>query len=151
MALSLHSEPWDAHRTKDCTLENNKVDQPATIYGPFLYGGRENLCDSLREKARGYCYLSNRDDISHQALSMLPVSNHDILSSWRVHIGQESHSLRSTLLRRHKAHMRQCPLVQPANQVAGIREVRKMRGSSGIVPCPLRQTELFLPGKGTKW
>ena len=60
--------------------------------------------DSQSQKARGN--LSPRDSILHQTVSRLPVANQVFLGSWMVDICQEGCSQRSTLQRRHTAHLR---------------------------------------------
>ena len=60
-----------------------------------------------------------RDDISHQALSRLTVTNHEFLSSCAIHIRQEDHCLRSIALRRHTAHLWQFPLTHKQTECLG--------------------------------
>ena len=60
------------------------------------------IFDCHRQKARGYYYLGPREDISHQAPSMLQICNLDCLCSWTVHISQEGNSLISAPSRRHR-------------------------------------------------
>ena len=57
-------------------------------------------------RARGYYSLSPRDGIFYQTVSRLPDANHIFLRSWMVDIRQEGRSLRSTLRKRHMAHLR---------------------------------------------
>ena len=60
--------------------------------------------NSQNQKARSK--LGPRDGILYQTVSRLPVANKVFLGSWTVDIRQEGHSQRSTLQRRHTAHLR---------------------------------------------
>ena len=40
-ALTLHGDPWWAHRAKDCALANTKREQAVCHLGPSLPGDRE--------------------------------------------------------------------------------------------------------------
>ena len=61
--------------------------------------------DSQIRKARGK--LVPRDSIPYQTTSRPPVANQAFQGSWTVDISQEARSQRSTLQRRHMAHLRQ--------------------------------------------
>ena len=73
-------------------------------------GAVRQVCDSQRQKARGYCNLSPRECIFCQTVSRVLVANHVFLGSWMVHICQECHSLRPATLRTSTAHL-DCALV----------------------------------------
>ena len=72
-----------------------------------------NVCISQRQKVSGCCYISPRDDISHQALSRLPVSNHVSLGSCTVCIGQEGQSPCSAPFQRHTGLLQIALLTKP--------------------------------------
>ena len=117
---------------------------------PFLtlssMKAERNLGIIQRQKARSCCYISPRDDISHQALSRLPVANHVFLGSCTVHIGQESQSLSSAPFQRHTALLKIALLAKPTNRVAGTCQRHKIYSLPGTVPClpPSRLSSLDL-------
>ena len=73
-------------------------------YWPLPAWRQKGRLETVR--ARGYYNLSPRDGIFYQTMSGLPDANHVFLRSWMVDIRQEGHSLRSTLQKRHMAHLR---------------------------------------------
>lgn len=94
-----------------------------------------NVCIIQRQKARSCCYISPREDISHQALIRLPVADHVFLGSWTVRIGHEGQSLSSAPLQRHTALLQIALLAKPTNRVAGTCLVHKIHSLPGTVPC----------------
>ena len=103
-ALALHSNPWSAHRTKDCALMNTK----GGWAGCPTSEAERQMYNSQRQKKRGCWNLGLKGHIC-QTMSWLPVTTNIFLGSWMAHICWECYSLRLASLRRCTAHPGQCP------------------------------------------
>ena len=102
-----------------------------------------NVCISQRQKASGCCYISPRDDISHQALSRLPVSNHVSLGSCTVHIGQEGQSACSATSRRHTGLLQIALLTKPTMKESCMSQKTPFQ----VLPAILCKTKTVSPEK----
>ena len=93
-----------------------------------------------------------RGGITYQTASRLPVANQVFLGSWMVNIHQEGHSQRSSLQRRHTAHLREhscCASWKPSGWDQGGDNMH--HNLLGRVHSPNTwSSELLGPGKGTK-
>ena len=102
----------------------------------------------LLEEPEGDGHLNPRDDILHQTVSRLPVTNQVFLGSWMVDIHQEGHSQRSGPHRRHMAHLRQRSCTAPRKPRDWDRGGDKTHSPAGRVRLPNTWSpELLRPGK----
>ena len=94
-SLTLYSDPWHAHRTKEPSLANTKEEEASWGLLHSLPGGRET------GGRQGATAISAPETTSPAKLW----ANHVFLDSWMVCISQESCNLRLATLRRHMAHL----------------------------------------------